>query len=216
MNITNIKQELLTFLRNQDIMTTSQRGVTTDEATGTLSGEDTITISKTNVKNIRSITVDAVTKYLGQDYSVDYGTGVSGSVCTITFGSNQTGDYSVSYDYGTDSIFDDMPRDDLSVSSYPRIAVLLTNGPGLPFGVGGDTFISDLVFQVIVYADNHVTIDSYIDSIVSAFQSNAKNFYYLKFIYPQMLGPLISSPDRKNEIMQRNQDFLSKFNVDTV
>ena len=120
MNIQNIKQEQVVFLRNQNILSTTVRGVTTASATGTLSGTVTITIARTNVKNIRSVTVASVAKYLGTDYTVDYD---HASGCVITFGSNQTGAYAVSHDYGSDKIYPDFPRDDLTIDSYPRIAV---------------------------------------------------------------------------------------------
>lgn len=211
MNIQSIKQEQVVFLRNQNIFTIAQRGVTTASATGTLSGTDTITIARTNVKNIRSITVGAVAKYLGTDYTVNYN---HASGCVITFGSNQTGAYDVSHDYGSDKIYPDFPRDDLTVSSYPRIAVDILNASIDAFGIGGDKFISNVAFTVVVYADSTDEIDGYIQTIKDAYITNAKNFYYLKFVKPTGIGPTISSPDRKDEIMQKNIDLLGMFNVD--
>lgn len=210
LNLTNIKDELVVFLRNQDILSTTQRGVTTSNATGTLSNEDTITISRTNVKNIRSITVDAASKSLGTDYTVDYN---HTNGCVITFGSAQTGDYVVSHDYGTDKIYPDFPRDDLTIDSYPRIAADIMSIATEPLGIGGSEFISDLTFTIVVYANNVDDIDSYIQSIKDAMITNAKLFYYLSFVKPILIGPLINSPDRSNEIMQRNADFQGMFQV---
>ncbi|MFW6130754.1 MAG: hypothetical protein ACOC56_06160 [Atribacterota bacterium] len=107
LNVPEIKEELCVFLRNQDILSTTQRGVTNTTKTGTLSSEDTITISKSDVKNIRSIEVASTSKSFGKDYLVDYN---NASGCVITFNSNQTGDYTVDYDYGSDSIYPDFPR----------------------------------------------------------------------------------------------------------
>jgi hypothetical protein len=211
MNIQSIKQEQLVFLRNQDILTTTQRAVTTTTATGTLSGTATITIALTNVRNIRSITVATVSKYVGTDYTVSYN---HASGCVITFGSNQTGDYVVTYDYGTDKIFPDFPRDDLTINSYPRIAVDIMNVSTDAFGIGGDTFISNIAFTVVVYADSTDEIDGYIQAIKTAYVSNSKEFYYLKFVKSTGIGPLITSPDRRDEIMQRNIDLLGMFEVD--
>jgi len=212
-DIQKIKQEQVVFLRNQDIFTTTQRGVTTANATGTLSGTKIITISKTNVKNIRSITVDAVTKTFGTDYTVDY---KHANGCVITFGENQTGDYIVSHDYGTDKIFPDFPRDDLTIDSYPRMAVDILNVSMDAFGVGGAIFISNVAFTVVVYDDNSDDLDGYIQAIKSAYITNAKNFYYLKFIKPTLIGPTINSPDKKDEIMQKNIDLLGMFETDTI
>jgi len=211
MNIQQIKQEQVVFLRNQNIFTISQRGVTTASATGTLSGTATITIARTNVKNIRSITVGAVTKYLGTDYTVDY---KHATGCVITFGSNQTGAYAVSHDYGSDKIYPDFPRDDLSIDSFPRIAMDLMSVSIDAFGIGGEKFISNVAFTIIVYDDNSDDIDAYIQAIKTAYISNAKNFYYLSFVKPTFIGPTINSPDKKDEIMQKNIDLLGMFNVD--
>ena len=211
MNLQKIKQEQVVFLRNQDIFTTTIRGVSTTTATGALSNETTITIAKTNVKNIRSITVGGNSKTLGTDYTVDYN---HASGCVITFGSAQTGDYSVSYDYGSDKIYHDFPRDDLTISSYPRIAVDILSVSSDAFGVGGSKFIHNVAFTVVVYDDNTDDLDGYIDTIKDAYVSNAKNFYYLKFIKPTGIGPTIVSPDRRDEIMQKNIDLLGMFNID--
>jgi len=207
-NITNIKDEILVFLRNQDILTTTQRGVTTANATGTLSGTKVITISRTNVKNIRTITVAAVSKSLGTDYTVNYN---HANGCVITFESNQTGDYVVSYDYGTGSIFPDFPRNDLNINSYPRIAVDIQNVDTDANGIGGESFISNIGFTIVVYADSTSEIDGYIQAIKDAMRTNAKLFYYINFIKPTITSPLITSPDRRDEIMQRSTDFLAMF-----
>jgi len=174
LNIQNLKQEQVDFLRNQDIFTTTQRGVTTANATGTLSGTKVITISRTNVKNIRSITVDAVPKYLGTDWTVNY---KHATGCVITFGSNQTGDYVVSHDYGTDKIFPDFPRDDLTIDSYPRIAVDILNVGMDAFGIGGDNFISNVAFTVVVYDKKSADLDGYIQAIKEAYVAAPKDFY---------------------------------------
>ncbi len=208
LNIQNIKQEQIVFLRNQNIFTTTQRGVTTANATGTLSGTSTITISRTNVKNIRSITVAAVTKNFGTDYTVNYN---HASGCVITFGAAQTGDYVISHDYGTDSIYPDFPRDDLTINSYPRIAMDIISISTDAFGIGGSQFISNINFTVVVYADGTEEIDGYVQAIKDAIRGNAKLFYYVNFVKPTITGPLISSPDRSDEIMQRNTDFQAMF-----
>ena len=208
LNLQNIKQEQVVFLRNQNIFTITQRGVTTANATGTLDAEATITISRTNVKNIRTITVAAVSKSLGTDYTVDYN---HANGCIITFGANQTGDYVVSHDYGLDKIYPDFPRDDLSIDSYPRIAVDIMTVSTDAFGIGGSQFISNIDFTVVVYADDVDDIDGYVQAIKSAYMTNAKLFYYVNFVKPTITGPLINSPDKRDEIMQRNTDFQAMF-----
>jgi len=211
MNISQTKQELINFLRNQDVLTTTVRGVTTFEDTGTFDADETHTVanSPTNLKNVRSVTRGTVLVY-GQDYTVNFVTGV------ISFTSAQTGAYTISYDSGsTDKIYPDFPRDDLTISSYPRIAIDVINGSSDVFGIGGSQFISNFSVTIVVYDDNQNDIESVIDAIRTDFVNNASNFYYFNFIKPTGTGPMISSPDRSNEIMQRNIDYQIIMEVET-
>ena len=215
MDIPKIKQEQVVFLRNNDVFSVAERGVTTATKEGTLSGTDTITISAIAVKNIRSITVGGTPKYVGTDYTVVYPK--KGVVdCVITFGSNQTGDYVVTYDYGSDKIHPDFPRNDLTINSYPRIAVDVINASIEPLGIGGDSFISNVAMTIVIFSNNSDDLDSYVQAIKTLYVSNAKNFYYLNFVKPTLVGPTINSPDKKDEIMQKNIDIQGMFSVDTA
>ena len=209
-NINNIKQEQVVFLRNSDILTTTQRGVTTSTDTGTFDDDSshTLAVNPTTAKNVRSITVSAAALELKNDYTVNYSTGV------ITFIAAQTGDYTIIYDQGSDAIYPDFPRDDLGIDSYPRIAFDIMTVNTDAFGIGGSQFISDIIFTVVVYADNVDDIETYIQAIKDAIRANAKLFFYVNFVKPTVTGPLINSPDRKNEIMQRNTDFQGMFQIE--
>lgn len=207
-NLTNIKNEILNFLRGSDILTTTQRGVSTYSDTGTYAGASTHTLgnSPTLVKNIRSIVVASVTLHWGEDYTLNFSTGV------ITYSSPQTGAYTISYDSGSgDKIYPDFPRDDLSIANYPRIAMDLLSVDTDAFGIGGSQFISNINITIVVYAQSVSEIDGYIQAIKTAMRGNAKGFYYVNFIKPTITGPCISSPDRRNEILQRNIDFQAMF-----
>jgi len=212
MNIQSIKTEQLNFLRNQDIFTIGQRGMTTYSDTGTFSSDDTHTLGNnpTFVKNIRSVVVGGITLKYGEEYTVNFLTGV------ISFVSSQSGAYTIGYDAGTgDKIYPDFPRDDLTISSFPRIALDILNVSMDAFGIGGSQFISDVAFTIVVYDDNSDDIDGYIQTIKDLYVNNATDFYYLKFVKPVSIGPTIDSPDKKSEIMQKNIDLVGKFCVDT-
>lgn len=211
MNIKLIKQEQVNFLRNQDIFSISTRGVTTKTDTGTFSSASTFTLSTspTICKNVRSVTRGTLLTY-GEDYTVNFLTGV------ITFTTAQTGSYTIIYDYGTDKIYPDFPRDDLTISSFPRIAIDVLSAPIDAFGIGGGTFISNVALTIVVYDKNSDSLDSYIHTIKELYVTNSKSFYYLKFIKPTLIGPTINSPDKKDEIMQKNIDILGMFAVDTA
>lgn len=211
MNIQNIKNEQVQFLRNQDVFTVGVRGVTTRTDTGTFAGDSTYTLANapTTVKNVRSVTRGTLLVY-GTDYTVNFLTGV------ISFTSAQTGSYTIIYDNGSDKIYPDFPRDDLTISSFPRIALDLLNVGMDNFGIGGSQFISNVAFTVVVYDDSTNDIDGYIQTIKDLYVNNAASFFYLKFIKPTLIGPTINSPDKGDEIMQKNLDLLGQFEVDTA
>lgn len=212
--ITDLKDELVVFVRNQNIFPISLRGVTTANDTGTFTSESDYTISLSNVKNIRSIEIDSNPLSFGEDYTVDYSFGPAGSqTCKITFTSPQTGSYDIEYDYGPDKIWGDFPRDDLKIHSYPRIAIDVMSTTTDAFGVGGDLFISDVAVTIVVYADNPDSADNYINAIRNIMITNSKEFFHTPFIKPILVGPLINSPDRSNTILHRNVDFMAMFNI---
>ena len=206
LNLTNIKTEIVNFLRNSDIFSVGTRGVTTRTDTGTFDSDSTYTLANapTTVKNVRSVTRGSLLVY-GEDYTVNFSTGV------ISFTSAQTGAYTIIYDNGSDKIYPDFPRDDLTISSYPRMAIDIQSVDTDALGIGGDTFISNINFTVVVYANTVGGIDGYIQAIKDAMRGNAKLFYYVNFVKPTITGPVINSPDMRNEIMQRNTDFQGMF-----
>jgi len=210
MDLQSIKNEQVQFLRNQDIFSTSVRGVTTNTDTGTFDAAETHTLetNPTTVKNIRSVTRGTVLVY-GKDYTVNFKTGV------ISFTTAQTGSYTIIYDCGTDKIYPDFPRDDLTINSFPRIALDILNVSMDAFGIGGSQFISDVAFTIVIYDDNSNDLDGYIQTIKDLYVNNATDFYYLKFVKPTLIGPTINSPDKKDEIMQKNIDLVGKFEIDT-
>jgi len=200
MDIPKIKQEQLDFLRNNDVFSITERGVTTTTQEATLSSASSITIALTTVKNIRSITVGGTAKVRGTDWTINY---KHSTGCVITFVTAQTGESIVTYDYGGDKIYPDFPRNDLTINSYPRIAVDVINVGMDSLGIGGDSFISNVAITIVVYSNNSDDLDTYVNAIKELYVTNAKNFYYLKFIKPTFIGPTINSPDKKDEIMQK-------------
>lgn len=216
-DVEEIKEELVVFLRNSDILTIAERGATTTTATGTFAGETELLINRTNVKNIRSVVVASVTLDFGEDYTVEYNYNDSGTYkCKISFAAAQTGAYTITYDYGSDKIYPDYPRDDLTISSYPRIAVDILNSNTDAFGIGGNEYITDITISVTIFAHDTKKISELITNIRKEILESNKSFYYLRFIKPIGIGPLIEDPTAKQEIMRQNTDFLSMFNVETI
>lgn len=213
----NVRKELVEFLRNSDILTITERGVTTESDTGTFASDSSHLINDATVKNIRSISVAGAPLSLGLDYTTDMNFDDSGTKkCKFTFVVPQTGAFVISYDTGSDKIYPDFPRDDLHISSYPRIAVDTQDSTSDAFGIGGNDYITDMGVTVIGYAKTTQKIDDIITKTRTAIITNNQNFFYLRFIKPVGKGPIISDPEGKNEIFSRNVDFLSKFNVENI
>jgi len=207
-----IKQELVVFLRNQDLISNSDRGVTTSTDTGTFTAtaSHTLATNPTLVKNIRSVTVAGSPLYFGDDYFVNYSTGV------ISFNNPQTGAYSIVYDQGSsDRIFPDFPQPYLKLSSFPRISVDVIGGVTSEIELGAGTNYSEYPVTIVAYDKDLTDMENLISGIRQKIMENKKNFYYFKFITPTAMGPVIVSPFGEQKILQRNQDFLIRFVYDS-
>jgi hypothetical protein len=171
-NDTKIRNEVVNYLRNKDLIPVGTRGVTTGSDTGTFTSASTYTLSHTNAKNIRSIVVGATTLKYGRDYTFT-------SAGVITFTAAQSGAYTISYDYGnSDRIFPDWPRDMTSISQFPRIAVLWTDATTQPGGFGS-VDVSDIDMSVVVFGTTTIEVETIINSIRSNVRTDKSNFWYL-------------------------------------
>lgn len=212
----DIENELVTSLRNWDIFTITQRGVTTRTDTGTFSSASTHLIARNNVRNIRSLTVAATGLTFGKDYQIDYTYDDSGvTKAKIIFTAAQTGAYSIQYDYGTDKIFTDYPQEYLTVSSFPRLAICMMPCSTRPGG-HGNVLETDVYFQVVVYDLSKKLIEKYQAQIRKNFIDNYTALHYLKLVQPVGKGAIINCPGElgKKKVFQKNQDFVSLFNYE--
>lgn len=214
----NILNELITLVRNWDIFTVSQRGVTTTSDNGTWTAATSHLINRTNVRNIRSITVDASSLTYGLDYQVDYTFDDSGTCkCKLTLTSAQTGDYVVQYDYGTDKIFTEAPKGQLKITSFPRIVVDLLQSPSRPAGLG-NVNESDKYIRTRIYGTNRKSVEGYNTAIrTKMIESQSGVFYYMKGpVRPVGTGPWIPAPENfaKQEVFMKVQDYISVFNYE--
>jgi len=215
-NLNQIKQELVVFLRNSDIISISDRGVTTstNESIGTGDNvEVDFALAESNAKNVRNVKLDGSAQTFGTDYTVDY------STYTVTFSSAPGSGVVITatYDYGSgDSIYPDFPRTDLGITSYPRIAVAVTSVATNEIALGGLDTMSDLLLSIYVYANGMVNVDTYIKTIRQAILENKKDFYYLVFITPVTQSPLINEPARGDKIYTRSIELRAPFNLEAV
>lgn len=199
--ITDMKAELVVYLRNSNIISVATRGVTTQTDTGTYAGatSDTLNTNPTLVKNVRSIIVGGTTLSAKSDYTVNYATGV------ITYTSAQTGDYTISYDTGTtDRIFQDYPQAHLKRSDFPRIAVDIQDGATRDFELGAATTVTDYIGYVICYDTAQSNVDTMVAVVRSVFIPSVQSFKNMPLVGIGGTGPRLQSDFGELRCFQRN------------
>jgi len=175
----------------------------------------------TPTRDFYSLTVDQTNKYYLRDYTMNWTTGALSWNTALTGG--ETVAYSI--DWGSsDKIYPDLPRDDLTLTSFPRIGIEMLSVSTEPLGLGGTTHISDITISIIVWVpvnqDSNVAsgfggltdLETTMENIRVAIRNNAKSFYTFKWITPLSRGPLIKG--KNNKVLQMNQDFMIKFKVE--
>lgn len=215
-NLQTIREELCLFLRNSDVLSVSVRGVTTitNESFTATAGQTVFTLAHALVRNVRSITVQAVNKYYLTDYTVNFTTGV----VTLGVGATVGNTVLVTYDYGTsDKIYPDFPRDDLTFQSYPRVGIELTSISTEPIGLGGMNHLSDLLITIIaiVSANKDVGVaggfgglsdlESLWKNVRTSFRTGAKGFVSFPYITPSGTGPIFKG--KSDKLLQQTFDF---------
>lgn len=214
MSLNSLKTEIVLLLRNSDVFSTAQRGVTTTTTDEIPISEATeYTLNVANVKNIRELKIGASELTYGKDYTINLDHIDTTRKCKITFNSAQTGDLVIKYDAGTDKIWTDLPRDDLTIDSYPRIAVEEISKSTEPLSLGGTDFISSRMITIIVYTEHQDDLETTLNTIEELIKTNAKSLYYANYIHPSGRGPLIKHPIRNQTILQKNIDCLARWEV---
>lgn len=205
----NIKSELLVFLRNADVLTTSERGVTTttEEFDGNGS-TTTFDVSNTNLKNVRSVTVDGSPLTFGTDYTVDYDGSNPGRVTTTSPPGSGTDNVDIQYDYGTtDKIFPDWPKASVKLGTYPRIAIDIIGTTSEEAGFNDVGLITNAIVDITVFANKTKKVDDVHDAIRTAFLAAKKDFYYFDFLTFNSQGPLLEATDRSEYVLYRNTEY---------
>jgi len=193
---TNLVKEYTNFLRNSDILTTTQRSVTTttENFTTTLTGAETFTLSKANVKNIRRVTYDGSTISFGTDYdfNIDNATVIISAVIPAKA-------VVIDYDYGTDRVHPDYPRMDLTISSFPRIH----------FGKDETTIPCRKSY---LPGQTDTLLDTLRQKVIAGFTS----LYYCSYIHPGSVLDLgyYDTEKGKNKVYVKGLDVLSENNYE--
>ena len=220
-----LRNELAVFLRSQDVLSTSVRGVTrtTSNYTVGVGGEATHTFTgKIPARDFYALTVNGTPKSYLWDYTMNWNT----SVLTWNSALIQGDVVNYSIDWGgSEKIWGDYPRDTITLEALPRIGIELTSTKTEPFGIGGMTHISDILLTVVVWVPANTDVNvaggfggindlqTTLGTIRDKFRQYAKSFYSFKYITPAGQGPIM--PGMNNKILQQTDDLVIKFLVET-
>lgn len=220
MDMHKAREEFLIFLRNSDILSITQRGVTTktDNLTST-EGQTIFSLTSYNVRNIRSVTVETVAQNVYKDYTPTYNTG---SASTITFGTGLSADDAVAiqYDHSATMIEKVWP-------DYPDIAYLPTDCPRVgfdfismrttPIGLAPVNWITDALVRTKFYdLGTYLTIDHFITTFRAAVKAAQTSFYHFQIAHIGSIGP--ANPivvGKIGKVFERYCDVTMRFNFES-
>jgi len=219
LNEKHMRDEMAVFLKNEDVLTASERGVTqvTGTTLGTLASATTTLINKNNIRNIRNVSVADTAKTFGTDYTVDYYY-LDGSTrkCQITWAASTSGAGTVTYDYGaTEKIYPNFPRTDMTLASYPRIGLEVVDIDSEPYGFNNvNNSNVDISFTVV--DDSKDNILDIMNNVRDAIVNNQSGFYYLKLVKPRRTGPVVPVTDgkAKDKLFSKSFDVRGYFNIE--
>jgi len=223
-DIGNIREEIVVLLRNSNIFTIGVRSATTATQNFTATaGQTVFTLTNTPVRNVRSLTINAVNKYLFTDYTVNYVTGA----ITLNTGATLSDAVAIQYDYGAtagEKIYPDYPRGDLTLTSFPRVGMEITSARTEPFGLSGVNHITDILVSIFAFIPGNkdsaiagglggtMDLSDTISAIRNTIRANAKLFSQFQYIYPTSVSPIMRGTNDK--IIHQSADFVIKFVVE--
>ena len=211
-DLKKFQEELVVFFRNSDVLTTTERGVTTAVNTLTSTGATTFTLSSSSgVRNIRYVTMAASTQTMYGDLTPSY---VNGTIEFSAAPSSGT-EVVVCYDTGSaDKIYGDMPREDIDRLNYPRLMVKLATGVTKEFALGGEANITDYLILCQLWSTTIDRLNTAATNLRSSVLDNKKNFYYAPFITVQNMSPMREDYSRGDKIYTRPIELNARFVVE--
>jgi len=220
---------LVEFLRTR---ITDPRGRHTANS-DTFSGDGstkTFTLTPTSGKRVQyisSVTVDGSTKDKWQDYYIDL---QNQQIIFKSAPQSGTNNIIINYYEGSSSwIYPDMPRIDLSSSSYPRISVLIVSSPGERLGRYDASVEYNIHFQIDVWTKrNEGSIDTQIftiegrkyegdklayilgNQICQALKRYENDMFPMLYDYQPISGPRAMPYDKEHNAFHSVVEFMLK------
>jgi len=219
LSLINIKHELLNFIRNSNVLSTTERGVTTTSEDFTATGgAETFTLTITTARNVRAVTDNGTALKFGTDYNFTY-SATTGYITQVIVSKVLTLGHkiAVSFDYKAtqgSAIYPDYPRQDLDLSSYPRIGFDLFMYDKSTAGFG-NVNRSDLTFLIKILSGSTKSNDTYMDTLNQAVIAAQNNFYYLSYIKPTNITQNVPVSERgKNKIYEVSMRIMARNNYE--
>lgn len=219
-NLTNIKREIINYLR-VNLTDPKSRGTTT---LATLSGTGVATDFLVNVSTIKGIInvehpVNTALTY-GTDYTYDTDYDDSGTkklkISFTAAPASGTDNIEVNYTYGSTWIYPDYSQVQSTLSDFPRVTVDVLLASTNDDSLDGAHKLTNITISITVNDFKPERLDSIIDEIRGLMLNKQKTFYYSKYITPSNISPLIYTENTNNKIFQRTIDFDSLFNFEVV
>lgn len=202
-SIDTIKEEMIMFAR-KNVTDPSSRG---SSATETFSGNGSntqFTVANTNLKHITTVTISSVAKTEYSDFTVEYFGSNKGRITFTTAPATGTNNISVTYKYGDTWIFPEFPKNPLTLSSYPRIAIDIIAGDSTPAALGTGNVKTEITFLAVAYSNNTREADLILNDLRTDLINNAKNFVNIPFVYPEQIQNMGSEQGKDAKVVARS------------
>lgn len=221
LTFSRIEDEITHFLRNN---LTDRRSRTTN-ATETFATNNTKTVftltgdldskGRHKIMNIRSLSVEGVSKTFIEDYEVGFRKDSSILGKIQFWNAPSTGTMSVNFDYLYSFVYPEAPRVDLTSNAYPRISVQIFNVIPKDVAIGGKVTKFDIIIMLTVVDTTRNYVEKVVQEIVNLFvtESVKHGFKSFDYIMEPKLTPLIPNGEDPNDIVMVQQVELKIPNI---
>ena len=219
-NLTNIKKELLNIIRNSSVLSVTERGVTnkTDSFTAA-GGAETFTLSIATALNIHYVKDAGTALVYGTDYTFGY-SATTGRITTIIVSKVLTLGHTITinYDYSTsgDYIYPDWARQDITISSVPRLNFDFIDAATSPLCIDA-VDKTDFTMQFNVYDTTRIGCETRINTLRELFKTNQTGLYYSNILRnTKYITPKLNGEEGKYKFYIAVLEIANELNVETL
>lgn len=219
-DINAIKEEIINDLR-VNITDPSSRG---SSASVNLSGNGSDTAFLINVSTAKAISsiehpINTVLTF-GTDYTFNTDYDDSGikklRIVFTTPPASGTDNIEVNYKYGETWVYPDYSQPQSTLSDFPRITVDVLQGNTSTESADGSVKESTITVSITLDDFKSERLDGLFKSIRERMLEKQKSWYYLSYLTPSTISPLLPNPTGRNKVLRRTADFDSIYNFEVV